>query len=68
MASQATAIDSSTGRTAEEWLRLDEAAHVAGVSRSTLHRAVSRGEILFTWTALGRLFLYEDVKAWAAGR
>lgn len=50
------------------WLRLSQAAELAGVSRVTLHRAAARAEIPFAPTAVGRLFNVDDVNAWAANR
>ena len=51
-----------------EWLALAEAARLAGVPRSTLDRAVRRGELPFARTQLGRLFAEDDVLAWREAR
>jgi excisionase family DNA binding protein len=53
---------------APEWLALAEAARLAEVPRSTLDRAVRRGELPYAKTTLGRLFAEEDVLAWRAAR
>lgn len=50
------------------WLSAGAAARLAGVERTTVHRAAVRGELPHAETNLGRLFLNSDVVAWRAKR
>ncbi|MGH3056618.1 MAG: helix-turn-helix domain-containing protein [Gaiellaceae bacterium] len=53
----------------EGWLRLAEAARLAGVSRMTIHRAASRGELVYVVVpGPTRLFRQQDVERWATRR
>lgn len=57
-------LSQPTGR----FLRLKAGARVAGVSRSTLDRAVERGEVPFAVIDGERFFLRDDLIAWAEAR
>lgn len=50
------------------WLRLVDAARLAGVSRATVARAATRGEIAYAASVHGRVFTAEAVRAWAEWR
>ncbi len=50
------------------WLRLGEAARLAGVGRTTLHEAAVRGDVLYADVGGIRVFRREDVEAWAERR
>ena len=57
-----------TGRALDGWLRLAEAALLAGVGRTTLHHAAAAGEVPYAVVPGARLFRAEDVEAWASSR
>jgi excisionase family DNA binding protein len=50
------------------WVGLAAAGRLAGVDRTTVHRAASRGELPFAETSIGRLFRCDDVHAWVERR
>ena len=50
------------------WLPTDEAAHLAGVSATTLRRAIDTGGVLARLENGRLLFCADGVKAWARRR
>jgi predicted DNA-binding transcriptional regulator AlpA len=53
---------------ATEWLQLNAAARLAGVSRTSLHRAAAAGELPFATIVGERFFTADDIAQWVAAR
>lgn len=61
-------LTDATAVASDAWLRLAEAAELAGLSRATMDRAAVRGEIPFAVLAGIRYFRPDDVRRWARWR